>query len=133
MKKLSVMIFLICSLLLSAAVLKAQDEPYRYSGMCGDRAGYMTDYLNTKLNLSSGQYDQVYKIFLAHEEQRDKDFETYTDRDEFRNASEKRREKLLSDLKEVLTPDQYEQFTQDQNTMFSKMNKRFGHRRHMMH
>lgn len=116
----------------SAIVFSQTDKPYKFSGMCGDRAGYMTDYLKKELGLSTDQYNSVYKIFLSHEEQRDQDFEKFSnDRDAFRDAAAKRREKLDSDLSSVLSSSQLEKFRQVFNQAQDNMRNKYGMHRRM--
>ena len=103
------------------------NDDYKYSGMCGDRAGYMADYLNKNLDLSNDQYDKVYSTFLSHEKQRDEDFEKYSgDKDAFRDAADKRQSDLDKNMKSILNSDQYDKYQQIKNNMHNNMRKKYG-------
>lgn len=111
----------------STLFAQSDDDNYGYRGICGDRAGYMSDYLNNKLSLSDQQYNDIYRTFLEHEKQRDEDFEKYSDdREAFRNASDKRRQKLDTDLKGILSSEQYTEYEQLKSQMYKKMKTKFG-------
>jgi hypothetical protein len=132
MKHVKIAFFTAFFLVAAFSMLSAQtDDNYRYSGACGDRAGYMADYLDKELNLDDSQYNKVYSAFLIHEQQRDSDFEKYSPgTDEFRDASGKRRAKLDADLKGILSQEQYTQYTGIKDNMMGRMSRKFGKRRH---
>ncbi|MCB0722031.1 MAG: hypothetical protein KDC42_06990 [Ignavibacteriae bacterium] len=127
MKTKIILIFFIVAFTAIAGLSQPNNDNYKYSGKCGDRAGYMADYLNDQLNLSDDQYNKVYSTLLSHEQQRDEDFEKYSgDRDAFRDASDKRRTDLDNSMKSILNSDQYDKYTQIENNMRNNLRRKYG-------
>lgn len=127
MKIIFAILTMLLMLVLNSNSFSQPNDDYKYSGMCGDRAGYMADYLNKNLNLSDDQYNKVYSTFLDHEKQRDADFEKYSgDKDGFRDAADKRRTDLDNSMKNILNSDQYTKYQEIKNNMHNNMRKKYG-------